>query len=110
MKYASVLISPVSRSFPVFFQQPSALVSVKHEAFHTNCFPIGFVGETGNNESGISVLRTVLMHTAYESMLPAMDVLSKEVLNFGAALHSLEDILLSFDDDTRYLISMDVQQ
>lgn len=51
---------------------------------------VGFVGETGNNESGIFVLRTVLTHTAYESMLPAMDVLSKEVLNFGAALHSLD--------------------
>ena len=43
-------------------------------------------------------------------MIPALEVLSKEVLNFSTALNCLDNILPSFDDDERYLISMDIQQ
>lgn len=73
---------------------------------------VGFSGNiTDNkNENGITVLREVLTKTDYESMIPALEVLSKEVLNFSAALNYLDNILSSFDDDERYLISMDIQQ
>lgn len=60
--------------------------------------------------SGISILQEVLMHTAYENMLPALECLEKETLNFGKALSLFDTLLPDFDDDERYLISMDIQQ
>ena len=50
------------------------------------------------------------MHTAYENMLPALEYLEKETLNFGKALSLLDNLLSDFDDDERYLVSMDIQQ
>ena len=63
-----------------------------------------------DNTNGITILREVLTKTDYESMIPALELLSKEVLNFSTALNCLDNILPSFDDDERYLISMDIQQ
>lgn len=60
--------------------------------------------------SGMSILHEVLMHTAYENMLPALECLQKETLNFGNALNLFDTLLPDFDDDERYLISMDIQQ
>ena len=60
--------------------------------------------------SGMSILQEVLMHTAYENMLPALECLEKETLNFGDALILFDTLLPDFDDDERYLISMDIQQ
>ena len=60
--------------------------------------------------SGMSILQEVLMHTAYENMLPALECLEKETLNFGNALSLFDTLLPDFDDDERYLISMDIQQ
>lgn len=71
---------------------------------------VGFSYNTTKNEDGISILREVLTKTAYESMVPALEILNKEVLNFSTALNCIENILPSFDDDERYLISMDIQQ
>ena len=71
---------------------------------------VGFSNGISDNNSGISILREVLTQTNYESMLPALEVLNKEVLNFSTALNCLENILSSFDDDERYLVSMDIQQ
>ena len=71
---------------------------------------VGFSNSITDNKNGISILSEVLTQTDYERMLPALEVLDKEVLNFSAALNCLENILSSFDDDERYLISMDIQQ
>ncbi len=71
---------------------------------------VGFSDIITNNKTGISILEEVLTKTDYASMIPALEVLSKEVLNFSTALNCLDNILSSFDDDERYLISMDIQQ
>lgn len=71
---------------------------------------VGFSDSIIDNKNGITILREVLTKTDYESMIPALEVLSKEVLNFSTALNCLDNILSSFDDDERYLISMDIQQ
>lgn len=71
---------------------------------------VGFSDNITDNKNGITILREVLTKTNYESMIPALEVLSKEVLNFSTALNCLDNILSSFDDDERYLISMDIQQ
>ena len=71
---------------------------------------VGFSDNITDNKDGITILREVLTKTDYESMIPALEVLSKEVLNFSTALNCLDNILSSFDDDERYLISMDIQQ
>lgn len=71
---------------------------------------VGFSDSITDNKNGITILREVLTKTDYESMIPALEVLSKEVLNFSTALNCLDNILSSFDDDERYLISMDIQQ
>lgn len=71
---------------------------------------VGFSDNITDNNNGITILREVLTKTDYESMIPALEVLSKEVLNFSTALNCLDNILSSFDDDERYLISMDIQQ
>ena len=63
-----------------------------------------------DNKTGMNILREVLTQTDYESMLPALEALDNEVLNFNAALTSMENILPSLDDDERYLVSMDIQQ
>ena len=60
--------------------------------------------------SGMSILQEVLMQTAYENMFPALECLEKETLNFGNALSLLDNLLSDFDDDERYLVSMDIQQ
>ena len=71
---------------------------------------VGFSDNITDNKNGITILREVLTKTDYESMIPALEVLSKEVLNFSTALNCLDNILSSFDDDERYLVSMDIQQ
>lgn len=71
---------------------------------------VGFTKNISDNKNGMSILKEVLTQTNYESMLPALEALDKEVLNFSSALNCLENILSSFDDDERYLISMDIQQ
>ena len=63
-----------------------------------------------DNKTGMNILREVLTQTDYESMLPALEALDNEVLNFNTALTSMENILPSLDDDERYLVSMDIQQ
>ncbi len=60
---------------------------------------------------GISIMKAVLMDTLYENMLPALEVLSREILNFGNALNLLEAGLPAFEDDEeRYLVAMDILQ
>lgn len=71
---------------------------------------VGFSGKSEKNDSGMAILKEVLARTNYESMLSALEVLDKELLNFSAALNCLANALMTFDDDDRFLISMDIQQ
>lgn len=71
---------------------------------------VGFSNNITDNKNGMTILREVLTQTEYESMLPALEALDKEVLNFSTALNCLVNTLSSFEDDERYLISMDIQQ
>lgn len=72
---------------------------------------IGAFNNDGFDEAdGMSILKTVLMYTPYESMLSALEILDKETLNFGNALNLLEANLSNFDDDERYLVAMDILQ
>ena len=72
------------------------------------------IGSSSNDDfgkaDGMSILKTVLMYTQYESMLSALDILGKETLNFGNALNLLEANLSTFEDDERYLVAMDILQ
>lgn len=63
-----------------------------------------------NDADGVSILKEILLNTTYEKLLPAIDVLNSEALNFDNALKALEPILSSFEDNERYLVSMDIQQ
>ena len=71
---------------------------------------VGFSDNITDKKDGITILKEVLTKTYYESMIPSLEVLNKEVLNFNTALNYLDNILSSFDDDERYLVSMDIQQ
>lgn len=71
---------------------------------------VGFPCNITDNKNGMTILREVLIQTKYECVLPALEALDKEVLNFSTALNCLANILPSFEDDERYLISMDIQQ
>lgn len=117
------------REIPFFFKKNST--GIENESDYMNVFELAIrilinkkdyihltqikkqVGHSDNitgNKSGLAILKEVLTKTNYESMLPALEVLDKEVLSFNKALKCLENILSSFDDDERYLVSMDIQQ
>lgn len=117
------------REIPFFFKKNST--GIENESDYMNVFELAIrilinkkdyihltqikklVGHSDNitgNKSGLAILKEVLTKTNYESMLPALEVLDKEVLSFNTALKCLENILSSFDDDERYLVSMDIQQ
>lgn len=119
-----------SRNIPFFFKKNST--GIENESDYMRVFDLAIrilinqkdyihlsqlkkiIGSSKSVElsevSGMSVLQEVLMHTAYENMLPALECLEKEILNFGNALNMLDTILPDFDDDERYLVSMDIQQ
>lgn len=119
-----------SRSIPFFFKKNST--GIENESDYMRVFDLAIrilinkkdyvhlsqlkkiIGSSKIEElrelSGMSVLQEVLMHTAYENMLPALEYLEKETLNFGKALSLLDNLLSDFDDDERYLVSMDIQQ
>ncbi len=117
------------REIPFFFKKNTA--GIENESDYMNVFELAIrilinkkdyihltqlkklVGHSDNivdNESGLNILKEVLTQTNYGSMLSALEVLDNEVLNFNAALKCLENTLSSFDDDERYLVSMDIQQ
>ncbi len=118
-----------NRSIPFFFKKNST--GIENESDYMKVFELAirilinkkdyihltqlkkmveFTKNFSDNKNGMSILKEVLTQTNYESMLPALEALDKEVLNFSSALNCLENILSSFDDDERYLISMDIQQ
>lgn len=62
------------------------------------------------NISGMAIIKNTLESTKYSIIIPALEKLDKETLNFGNSLSILHDLLPSFNDDERYLISMDIDQ
>ena len=112
-----------NRSIPFFFKKNST--GIENESDYMKVFELAirilinkkdyihltqlkkmveFTKNISDNKNGMSILKEVLTQTNYESMLPALEALDKEVLNFSSALNCLENILSSFDDDERYLI------
>lgn len=119
-----------SRSIPFFFKKNST--GIENESEYMRVFDLAIrilinkkdflhltqlkkmigasVIDNSGQVSGMSILRAVLMHSPYEGLLSSIEVLDKEILNFGNALNLLENVLTSFDDDERYLVAMDIQQ
>lgn len=60
--------------------------------------------------SAISILKTILINTPYESIIPALEILDNETFSFGNALNIIETILPNLNDDDRYLFAMDIQE
>ncbi len=72
---------------------------------------VGFVDNNiYPNTSGMAIIKNTLESTRYSIIIPALEKLDKETLNFGNSLSILQDFLPSFNDDERYLISMDIDQ
>lgn len=59
---------------------------------------------------GLSIIKNALKSTEYSIIIPALEKLNKENLNVNNSLDAIQDLLPSFSDDERYLISMDIDQ
>lgn len=59
---------------------------------------------------GLSIIKNALKSTEYSIIIPALEKLNKENLNVNNSLVAIQDLLPSFSDDERYLISMDIDQ
>jgi len=59
---------------------------------------------------GLSIIKNALKSTEYSIIIPALEKLNKETLNVNNSLGAIQDLLPSFSDDERYLISMDIDQ
>ena len=59
---------------------------------------------------GLSIIKNALKSTEYSIIIPALEKLNKENLNVNNSLGAIQDLLPSFSDDERYLISMDIDQ
>lgn len=60
--------------------------------------------------NGIDIVKKILESTKYSAIIPAIEILGKDTLNFNNALIVLQDTLSLYNDDERYLISMDIEQ
>lgn len=63
-----------------------------------------------SNNNGINIIKNTLESTKYSIIIPALEKLDKEMMNFGGSLNILQDLIPSFKDEERYLISMDIDQ
>lgn len=119
-----------SRGIPFFFKKNAT--GIENESDYMKVFDLAIrilinkkdyihltqlrkmIGSSKNVElskaNGIDILKEVLMHTSYENMLPPLECLDKEIINFANALNLIDNLLENFDDDERYLVSMDIQQ
>ena len=59
---------------------------------------------------GLSIIKNALKSTEYSIIIPALEKLNKEPLNVNNSLGAIQELLPSFNDDERYLISMDIDQ
>lgn len=117
-----------ARNLPYYFRKN--VTGIENESEYMNVFELSIrilinrkdylhlqqlekiVGKTKNKElsDGMAILQDMLTGSAFEKLLPALLLLNTETLNFGKAIDVLEKTLSSFNDDERYLISMDVEQ
>lgn len=117
-----------ARNLPYYFRKN--VTGIENESEYMNVFELSIrilinrkdylhlqqlekiVGKTKNKElsDGMAILQDMLAGSAFEKLLPALLLLNTETLNFGKAIDVLEKTLSSFNDDERYLISMDVEQ
>lgn len=65
---------------------------------------------TSSYSDGLSIIKNALKSTKYSIIIPALEKLNKENLNVNNSLGAIQDLLPSFSDDERYLISMDIDQ
>ncbi len=65
---------------------------------------------TSGNGDGLTIIRNALETTKYCILIPALEKLNKETLNFSNSLTAIQNLLSSLSDEERYLISMDVEQ
>lgn len=65
---------------------------------------------TSSYSDGLSIVKNALKSTKYSIIIPALEKLNKENLNVNNSLGAIQDLLPSFSDDERYLISMDIDQ
>lgn len=71
----------------------------------------GSVGNiTSVNSDGLTIIRNALETTKYCILIPALEKLNKETLNFSNSLTAIQNLLSSLSDEERYLISMDIEQ
>lgn len=72
---------------------------------------IAYSGDNDTIESSaISMLKTILGNTPYESIIPALEILDNEMFNFSNALNIIETVLPNLNDDERYFVAMDIQE
>ena len=71
-------------------------------------------GYTGSislpNVGGMDIIKCTLESTGFSMIIPALEKLCAETLNFKNSLIAIQDLLPSFNDDERYLVSMDLDQ
>lgn len=65
---------------------------------------------SSDSSDGLAIVKQALESTEYCIIIPALEKLNKDTLNFGNSLNTIQDVLPSFDDNERYLISMDIEQ
>ena len=63
-----------------------------------------------SSSDGLSIIKNALKSTEYSIIIPALEKLNKEPLNVNNSLGAIQELLPSFNDDERYLISMDIDQ
>lgn len=59
---------------------------------------------------GITIVKNVLSDTEYSILIPAIEILNSETFQFLNAIKKIEEYLPQYDDNERYLISMDIEQ
>ena len=77
---------------------------------------VKLIGSDENNsflkDDGFTILKNTLITTKYSVIIPMLEKINKESLNFSNSLGVIQNLLpsLSLSDDERYLISMDIEQ
>lgn len=59
---------------------------------------------------GLSIIKNALESSKYSIIIPALEKLNTETLNVNNSLVAIQELLPSFSDNERYLISMDIDQ
>lgn len=59
---------------------------------------------------GLSIIKNALESSEYSIIIPALEKLNTETLNVNNSLVAIQELLPSFSDNERYLISMDIDQ